>query len=127
MNFFIKKILLYSFKILFHVDNQTTPFKCYFGIFSNSIKSEGVWAKGTSSDSGTTMARVLRFLAVLLAVVAVVNAETFEDNADNPEEVAAKSELLNLNEGLENPADQVEYKGMKMDLFFKKLFKKIRQ
>ena len=127
MNFFIKKILLYSFKILFHVDNQTTPFKCYFGIFSNSIKREGVWAKGTSSDSGTTMARVLRFLAVLLAVVAVVNAETFEDNADNPEEVAAKSELLNLNEGLENPADQVEYKGMKIDLFFKKLFKKIRQ
>ena len=127
MNFFIKKILLYSFKILFHVDNQTTPFKCYFGIFSNSIKREGVWAKGTSSDSGTTMARVLRFLAVLLAVVAVVNAETFEDNADNPEEVAAKSELLNLNEGLENPADQVEYKGMKIDLFFKKFFKKIRQ
>ena len=73
------------------------------------------------------MARVLRFLAVLLAVVAVVNAETFEDNGDNPEEVAAKSELLNLNEGLENPADQVEYKGMKVDLFFKKLFKKIRQ
>ena len=73
------------------------------------------------------MARVLRFLAVLLAVVAVVNAETFEDNADNPEEVAVKSELLNLNEGLENPADQVEYKGMKVDLFFKKLFKKIRQ
>ena len=33
MNFLIKKILLYSFKILFHVDNQTTPFKCYFGIF----------------------------------------------------------------------------------------------
>ena len=73
------------------------------------------------------MARVLRFLAVLLAVVAVVNAETFEDNADNPEEVAAKSELLNLNEGLENPADRVEYKGMKIDLFFKKFFKKIRQ
>ena len=32
-----------------------------------------------------------------------------------------------LNEGLENPADQVEYKGMKIDLFFKKFFKKIRQ
>ena len=73
------------------------------------------------------MVKVQRFLAVLLAVVAVVNAETFEDNADNHEEVAAKSELLNLNEGLENPADQVEYKGMKIDLFFKKFFKKIRQ
>ena len=127
MNFFVKKILLYSFKILFHVDNQTTPFKCYFGIFSNSIKREGVWAKGTSSDSGTTMARVLRFLAVLLAVVAVVNAETFEDNADNPEEVAAESELLNLNEGLENLSDQVEYKGMKMDLFLKNFFEMIRK
>ena len=73
------------------------------------------------------MVKVQRFLAVLLAVVAVVNAETFEDNVDNPEEVAAKSELLNLNEGLENLSDQVEYKGMKIDLFFKKIFKKIRQ
>ena len=73
------------------------------------------------------MARVLRFLAVLLAVVAVVNAETFEDNADNPEEVAAKSELLNLNEGLENLSDQVEYKGMKMDLFLKNFFEMIRK
>ena len=73
------------------------------------------------------MVKVQRFLAVLLAVVAVVNAETFGDNADNPEEVAAKSELLNLNEGLENPADHVEYKGMKIDLFFKNFFKKIRQ
>ena len=73
------------------------------------------------------MVKVQRFLAVLLAAIAVVNAETFGDNADNPEEVAAKSELLNLNEGLENPADQVEYKGMKIDLFFKKIFKKIRQ
>ena len=73
------------------------------------------------------MVKVQRFLAVLLAAIAVVNAETFGDNADNPEEVAAKSELLNLNEGLENPADQVEYKGMKIDLFFKNFFKKIRQ
>ena len=73
------------------------------------------------------MARVLRFLAVLLVVVAVVNAETFEDNADNPEEVAAESELLNLNEGLENLSDQVEYKGMKMDLFLKNFFEMIRK
>ena len=73
------------------------------------------------------MARVLRFLAVLLVAIAVVNAETFEDNADNPEEVAAESELLNLNEGLENLSDQVEYKGMKMDLFLKNFFEMIRK
>ena len=73
------------------------------------------------------MVKVQRFLAVLLAVVAVVNAETFEDNVDNPEEVAAKSELLNLNEGLENLSDQVEYKGMKMDLFLKNFFEMIRK
>ena len=73
------------------------------------------------------MVKVLRFLAVLLAAIAVVNAETFEDNADNPEEVAAESELLNLNEGLENFSDQVEYKGMKMDLFLKNFFEMIRK
>ena len=73
------------------------------------------------------MARVLRFLAVLLVAIAVVNGETFEDNADNPEEVAAESELLNLNEGLENLSDQVEYKGMKMDLFLKNFFEMIRK
>ena len=73
------------------------------------------------------MARVLRFLAVLLVAIAAVNAETFEDNADNPEEVAAESELLNLNEGLENLSDQVEYKGMKMDLFLKNFFEMIRK
>ena len=73
------------------------------------------------------MARVLRFLAVLLVAIAVVNAETFEDDADNPEEVAAESELLNLNEGLENLSDQVEYKGMKMDLFLKNFFEMIRK
>ena len=73
------------------------------------------------------MVKVLRFLAVLLAALAVVNAETFEDNADNPEEVAAESELLNLNEGLENFSDQVEYKGMKMDLFLKNFFEMIRK
>ena len=73
------------------------------------------------------MARVLRFLAVLLVAIAVVNAETFEDNAVNPEEVAAESELLNLNEGLENLSDQVEYKGMKMDLFLKNFFEMIRK
>ena len=81
----------------------------------NSIKRGESLALGTSSDSGTSMARVLRFLAVLVAVVAVVYAETFKDNADNPGEVAAESELLNLNEGIENLADQEENKGTKMD------------
>ena len=59
------------------------------------------------------MAGVLRMIAVLLAVLAVVNAETIEDNAANPGEVAVESDLQDLNEGLEDLADQVENKGMK--------------
>lgn len=63
------------------------------------------------------MPGVLRLIAVFLAVLAVVNAETTEDKAANPGEVAAESDFQDLNEGLEDVADQVENKGTKEKCF----------
>ena len=57
------------------------------------------------------MARVYKFLPAFLAVFAVVSAETFEENAANPGEIAAEFELQDLNEALEDVADQGEEKG----------------